>query len=185
MNSDFFDLLQVLAEGGVEFAVVGGIAANLHGSSLATYDCDVVVDLETGNLTRLAEALKGFSPTFRHKDPKQSFDREAALKGGWRNIYLDTSAGVLDCLGDIKGLGDFSVCKERSFAVDLGGFSVRVLNRDALIEAKKAMGRPKDLLTVAQLEVGRELEEGYAWAVAGTGKSWLRFKASETHLCRR
>jgi hypothetical protein len=63
-------------------------------------------------------------------------------------------------MGDIKGLGDFSVCKARSLEVDLGGFSIRVLTRDALIEAKKAMGRPKDLLTVAQLEIGGELEEG-------------------------
>jgi len=160
MNSDFFEILQVLSEGGVDFALVGGIAANFHGSSLATYDCDVVVDLEADNLTRLAEALAQFSPTFRHKIPIQSFDREMALKGGWKNIYLDTSAGVLDCLGDIKGLGDFSVCKARSLEVDLGGFSIRVLTRDALIEAKKAMGRPKDLLTVAQLEIGGELEEG-------------------------
>ena len=83
---------------------------------------------------------------------------EAALKGGWKNIYLDTTAGVLDCLGDIKGVGDFSQCNARSLEVDVGGFSVRVLDREALIDAKKAMGRPKDLLTVAHLEVGSELE---------------------------
>lgn len=82
-----------------------------------------------------------------------------ALKGGWKNIYLDTSAGVLDCLGDIKGLGGFAECSGRSLEVDLGGFSIRVLTREALIEAKKAMGRPKDLLTVAQLEIGAELEK--------------------------
>lgn len=81
-----------------------------------------------------------------------------ALKGGWKNIYLDTSAGVLDCLGDIKGLGDYAECSGRSLEVDLGGFSIRVLTREALIEAKKAMGRPKDLLTVSQLEIGGELE---------------------------
>lgn len=158
MNSDFFGILQVLAEGGVDFAVVGGIAANFHGSPLATYDCDVVIDLETSNLIRLAEALKQFSPTFRHKIPEQIFDREMALKGGWKNIYLDTNAGVLDCLGDIKGLGGFSECEARSVTVDLGGFTIRVLTREALIVAKKAMGRPKDLLTVAHLEVGGELE---------------------------
>lgn len=81
-----------------------------------------------------------------------------AARGGWKNIYLDTSAGVLDCLGDIKGLGDFAECKTRSLEVDLGGFTIRVLTREALIAAKKAMGRPKDLQTVAQLEIGGELE---------------------------
>lgn len=158
MNSDFFEILEALAVGGVDFSVVGGIAANFHGSSLTTYDCDVVVDLEESNLARLAEALEKFSPTFRHKIPKQVFDREMALKGGWINIYLDTSAGVLDCLGDIKGLGDYAACKARSMEVDLGGFSIRFLTREALIAAKKAMGRPKDLLTVTQLEISGELE---------------------------
>lgn len=81
------------------------------------------------------------------------------LRGGG-NIYLDTSAGVLDCLGDIKGLGDFAECEARSIEVDLGGFSIRVLTREALILAKKAMGRPKDLQTVTQLEIGGELEAG-------------------------
>lgn len=81
-----------------------------------------------------------------------------ALKGGWKNIYLDTSVGVLDCLGDVKGVGDFSECIARSLEVELGGFSIRVLDRETLIQAKKAMGRPKDLLTVAQLEIGGELE---------------------------
>lgn len=35
----------------------------------------------------------------------------------------------------------------------------RVLTREALIIAKKAIGRPKDLLTVVQLAIGRELEK--------------------------
>lgn len=147
-----------MAEQGVEFVVVGGIAANFHGSALSTFDCDVVVDLDQGNLNKLAQALSFLSPTFRHKIPPQSFDEAIAGKGGWKNIYLDTSAGLLDCLGDIKGLGDFAECRSRSLEVDLGGFSIRVLTREALIAAKKAMGRPKDLLTVAHLEVGSELE---------------------------
>ncbi len=158
MDANFLKILRKLSEDGVDFVVVGGIAANFHGSALATFDCDVVVDLDAGNLDRLAKALSKFSPTFRHKDPPQSFDEAMAAKGEWKNIYLDTSAGILDCLGDIKGLGDFGECRSRSVEADFGGFSIRFLNREALIEAKKAMGRPKDLLTVAQLEIGGELE---------------------------
>lgn len=160
MRSDFPTLLKRLNDCGVEYVLVGGMAANVHGSPITTMDCDIVVSLDAENLSKLAEALKALSPTFRHKTPPQSFDEAMAAKGGWRNIYLDTSAGILDCLGDIKGLGDFFDCKERSLEVDLGGFSIPVLTREALITAKKAMGRPKDLLTVAQLEVGGELEEG-------------------------
>ncbi|MEP2776109.1 MAG: hypothetical protein ABJQ29_00355 [Luteolibacter sp.] len=158
MDANFFKILEALADQDVEFVVVGGVAANFHGSALSTFDCDVAVDLNSENLSKLAKALSSLFPTFRHKTPPQVFDEAAAEKGGWKNIYLDTSAGVLDCLGDIKGLGGFAECKARSLEVDLGGFTIRVLTRDALIEAKKAMGRPKDLLTVAQLEVGSELE---------------------------
>ena len=159
MDADFFELLEMMTAHEVDFVLVGGIAANFHGSPLSTFDCDVAVSLNTENLTRLARALARTSPTFRHKKPPQAFDEQAAMQEGWKNIYLDTTAGVLDCLGDIKGLGDFHACNERSIEVDLGGFSIRVLSKDALIEAKKAMGRPKDLLTVAQLEIGGELEE--------------------------
>ena len=142
----------------MEHILVGGMAANLHGSTITTMDCDIVVSLDSENLSKLALALTPFKPKFRHKTPTQPFDEAMAAKGGWRNIYLDTSAGVLDCLGDIKGLGDYSECRERSIETEFGDFSIRVLTREALIEAKKAMGRPKDLLTVAQLEIGGELE---------------------------
>jgi hypothetical protein len=159
MDTNFLRILRKLAEEDVEFVVVGGIAANFHGSALATYDCDLVVNLDAENLDKLAKALSEFSPTFRHKIPPQSFDEVMAAKGGWKNIYLDTTAGVLDCLGDIKGLGNFHECKARSVLADFGEFVIRFLSREALIVAKKAMGRPKDLLTVSQLEVGGELEE--------------------------
>jgi len=159
MAANFLRILQAMAERGVDFVVIGGIAANFHGSALSTFDCDVVVDLDSENLTKLAQALASLLPTFRHKTPPQSFDEAMAARGGWKNIYLDTNAGVLDCLGDVKGLGDFTECRGKSIEVDFGGFFIRFLTRDALITAKKAMGRPKDLLTVAQLEIGGELEE--------------------------
>ena len=129
--------------------MVGGIAANFHGSALATFDCNVVVDLEADNLDRLARGLSEFSPTFGHKDAPQAFDEVMAAKGGWKNICLNTSARVLDCLGDIKGLGNFGECRARSVETDFGELMIRFLNREALIGAKKSMGRPEGLLTVA------------------------------------
>lgn len=159
MKSDFPDLLKRLNDHGVNYILVGGMAANLHGSPITTMDCDIVVSLNIENLSQLAKAPAPLSPTFRNKTPPQSFDETMAARGGWKNIYLDTGAGVLDCLGDIKGLGGYEECEARSLEVDLGGYSIRVLTREALIAAKRAMGRPKDLLTVTQLEIGGELEE--------------------------
>ncbi|MGJ8634874.1 MAG: hypothetical protein ACSHX7_13235 [Luteolibacter sp.] len=154
MKTDFPNLLKHLQAFEVDHVLVGGMAANVHGSPITTMDCDIVV----AHLTRLAEALSSFAPTFRHKEPPQSFGEDEAQRSGWKNIHLDTDAGVLDCLGEIKGLGDYTSCLAQSMEVSLGDFSIRVLTRQALITAKKAMGRPKDLLTVAQLEIGGELE---------------------------
>lgn len=158
MKGNYPDILKRLNEFGVKYILVGGMAANIHGSTITTMYCDIVVSLDAENLLKLAQALSVYSPTFRHKKPPQDFDEDMAARGGWKNIHLDTAAGILDCLGDIKGLGDFAECDANSLEVDLGGFSIRVLTREALIVAKKAMGRPKDLLTVAQLEIGGELE---------------------------
>lgn len=158
MESNFLDILQALAAQEVEFVVVGGVAANFHGSALSTFDCDIVVELGQENLIKLAQALVSLTPTFRHKIPPIPFDEEMAGKEDWKNIYLDTTAGILDCLGEIKGLGGFEECRKRSLEADLGGFSVRFLTRDALIAAKTAMGRPKDLLTISHLEVASEVE---------------------------
>jgi hypothetical protein len=158
MKSDFPSLLKRLNDCEVDYILVGGMAAAFHGSNLSNLDCDVVVDMRTENLIRLAGVLSDFSPSFRVKFPEQAFDLSVVKNGAWDLIELNTDAGAFDCHCQIKGLGDFTECKERSLEADLGAFSILVLTREALITAKKAMGRPKDLQTVAQLEIGRELD---------------------------
>ena len=43
--TDFERLVAALAEAGVEFVIVGGLAATAHGSARLTQDIDVVYDL--------------------------------------------------------------------------------------------------------------------------------------------
>ena len=73
--------------------------------------------------------------------------------GGLKNLYLDTGIGQIDCLGSILGLGDFHAVKQQGETIELDGHPCRILCIEALITAKKAMGRPKDLQTIQQLEV--------------------------------
>ena len=49
----------MLVEEGVQFVLVGGLAAVLHGSPLPTVDIDVVPERESDNFERLAAALSG------------------------------------------------------------------------------------------------------------------------------
>ena len=50
-------LLRVLARHGVDYVVIGGIAAALHGSDLVTFDVDITPALGSDNLSRLSAAL--------------------------------------------------------------------------------------------------------------------------------
>jgi hypothetical protein len=84
-----------------------------------------------------------------------AFTREQAAKGDLQNLYLSTEWGQLDCLGEIKGVGDYAACLACSEPI-LDGTVIRVLTLDALIDAKRAMGRPRDLRAVLELEAIRE-----------------------------
>lgn len=121
-----------------------------------TRDVDVVCRMDSDNVVRLYEAVAGLNPVHRMTPQRLPFTREQASKGDLKNLYLSLDWGQLDCLGEIKGLGDYAACLARSEEIDIGGTVIRVLTLDALIDAKRAMGRPRDLHAVLELEAIRE-----------------------------
>ena len=153
---DFTRLLSVLVKGKVEFVIVGGVAATLHGSARLTMDLDVVYGRSKDNIRRLVAALAALHPYLRGapKGLPFHFDSETVRAG--LNFPLTTDAGPLDLLGDMAGGFTYEVLVKRSKFVTLFGLRCRVIDIDALIEAKLAAGRPKDLEVVAELEVIRE-----------------------------
>ena len=154
------ELVCRLSSAGVEFVLAGGFGVVAHGSSLVTRDVDVACRMEPDNLLRLFEALECLRPVHRMTPQRLPFMREQAEQGGLKNLYLATDWGQLDCLGEIKGIGGYAECLARSEALDLDGSAIRVLTLDALIEAKRAMGRPRDLHAVLELEAIRERLRG-------------------------
>ena len=80
--------------------------------------------------------------------------------GSFKNLYLDTDIGRLDCLGSIEGVGDYQKVKEKSVMIETDGVRLQVLNLDALIESKKAMNRPRDRQAIAELEAIKKLRKG-------------------------
>ncbi|MEI6280314.1 MAG: hypothetical protein WCQ16_13185 [Verrucomicrobiae bacterium] len=154
------DLVCRLHSGGVEFVLAGGFGVMAHGSALMTRDVDVACRMEPDNLLRLFEALESLRPVHRMTPKRLPFTRGQAEQGGLENLYLSTDWGQLDCLGEIKGIGGYAECFARSEALDLDGCEIRVLTLEALIEAKRAMGRPRDLHAVLELEAIRERLRG-------------------------
>jgi predicted Rossmann-fold nucleotide-binding protein len=60
--TDFKTVVRVLAEGGVEFIVVGGLAGIMHGAARLTFDVDVVYGRSRENIRRLVLALTPYHP---------------------------------------------------------------------------------------------------------------------------
>lgn len=155
------EIIRRLAAYDVAFVLGGGFGVVAQGSSLVTRDVDVVCRMEPENLMRLHEAFAELHPVHRITPQRRPFTREQAEKGDLTNLDLSTDWGQLACLGEIKGLGGHAACRARSESIEIDGPVIRVLTLDALIDTQRAMGRPRDLHAVLELEAIRErLREG-------------------------
>lgn len=149
------DLLKRLTDHRVDFVLVGGMAAALHGSALVTEDVDVCTHFSRDNVERILAALQGLNPRQRMVSGRPALATDASSYTGWRNLYVTTDLGQLDFLGQITGVGDYAAVSRGAIEVDLGGFRCRVMGLDDLIQAKRALGRPKDLRSAEELEAVR------------------------------
>jgi predicted nucleotidyltransferase len=157
--TDYERLLRGLDASGVEFIIVGGFAAILHGSARLTEDLDVVYARSTDNIKRLAGALSPLHPYLRGAPPGLPFlwDAETIRRG--LNFTLITDRGDLDLLGEIAGGGTYETLLPDSMLVEIFGVKCRILNLKSLIQTKRAAGRPKDFDALAELEQMLEQEE--------------------------
>jgi hypothetical protein len=76
----------------------------------------------------------------------------------FKNLYLDTDAGQLDCISFVDGVGNFDTVKSKSIAIEIENLKLHILDMDALIEAKKTLNRQKDKEALIQLEALRKLK---------------------------
>ena len=84
-------LLEALTEGGVDYVVIGAVAARMHGSSVVTRDLDVCYARDQTNLEALAATLRGLGARLRGTDPDVPFRLDAkSLRAG------DATAGAAD-----------------------------------------------------------------------------------------
>jgi predicted nucleotidyltransferase len=157
----FDTVFGVLVRGSVEFIVIGGAAATIHGSARITRDVDIVYRRTADNLRRLVDALAPYSPYLRGAPAGLPFRWDEKTLHRGLNFTLTTSIGDLDLLGEVTGGGNFEALLPHSSPVQAFGIECLCLNLDKLIQVKRAAGRPKDLEAIAELEALRE-ERGKA-----------------------
>ncbi len=154
--TDFEGLLKALHGAEVSFIVIGGAAANVHGSARLTLDLDIVYARTPENLQCLVAALQPLGPYLRGAPPGLPFrwDTETLRRG--LNFTLTTTLGSLDVLGEVTGGGDYAALLPHSAPATLFGVDCQCLGLDKLIQVKRAAGRPKDIEAIAELEAIRD-----------------------------
>lgn len=153
---DDSSLLRRLAKEQVEFLIIGGFCGIVHGISLVTKDLDICCRFSKENLYRLQAAVKDLHPFHRLVANKLPFELNDYLCSELKNVYLQTDLGKLDCLSEVKGIGNYDECLRRSISCKLSYGEFRMLDVDALIVSKEAVGREKDLAAVKLLLAIRE-----------------------------
>lgn len=158
MKGDFVNVLGRLSEAGVRFVLIGGHALIVHGGTLTTEDIDVCLDFTADNLLSLQSALSDLHPVHRMTPQRLPLSLTRENCGQFKNLYLDTDAGQLDCLSYVEGVGDYRQVEQASVIVEVKQIRFRVVSREALIQSKKALNRPRDRQAIEELESLKKIE---------------------------
>jgi len=141
--SDWIDLLAAFDASGIRYLVVGGIAVGFHGEPRFTKDLDLLVHVETGRHGLLHQVLREFGAPVGIIRPEEFLQDDFVFHFGsppWR----------IDILTSIPGV-DFEDAYAERVKLPLGDYSADCISKSWLVKAKRASGRPQDLLDLQGL----------------------------------
>ena len=113
MAADLERVLAVLVPARVQFIVIGGWAAALHGSARSTLDVDAVYGRSRENIRALVAALRPYEPYLRGAPPGLPFTFDERTVRVGLNFTLSTTLGSLDLLGEVTGGGPYEALSPR------------------------------------------------------------------------
>jgi len=155
----FKTALHALCDAQVEFVVIGGVSATLHGSARVTLDLDIFYSRVPANLKRVVAALAPFHPKPRDFPSGLPFIWDDATLRNSSVLTLQTDIGKIDLLAEVAGLGGWNDVNEQAITVTIFDRNIRTLDLPSLIASKRAAGRPKDLEALPELESILESEK--------------------------
>jgi predicted nucleotidyltransferase len=148
--ADVGELLRQLADAGVEFIVVGGAAAVIHGAPITTEDLDIVHRRTPENVSRLKTVLDQLDAHVRELANRRLPPQESALLGEG-HVLLSTRVGPLDCLGMLADGRGFEELLPHTESIEEEGIEFRIVDLATLIDLKRKTGRAKDRLMLPVL----------------------------------
>jgi predicted nucleotidyltransferase len=142
----FGRILEGLNEAGVRYVLIGGIALIRHGVVRATRDVDAVFDPAPDNVERIRTLVSRWGAT----RPDGSPVPEGAISGE-RSVHLSTEAGELDLVSEKAAGISFSDLLTRAEPKKVDGVEAHICSLADLVAMKRAVGRERDLVDLADL----------------------------------
>lgn len=143
-------IFEELDRHGVEFVLVGGLAAQTHGNTRMTNDVDVIPAPEPKNLARLADALRALEARVLNEG-SEGLEINASMLPRATIWQIATRHGDIDVLHEAPGAAPFPELRKRALVIALGDTPIPVVGRDDLIRMKLARDRPIDRADIAAL----------------------------------
>jgi hypothetical protein len=153
------EILRILEKHRVQYVVIGGIAATLHGSPHVTTDIDITPERGVKNLQRLSAALTELNARIRVEGEPEGFkfNHDADSLAWMEVLNLITDWGALDLSFTPAGTRGYSDLRRDAVEIEVMGVHTTVASLADVVRSKEAAGRPKDLLVLPTLR--RLLEE--------------------------
>ena len=144
-------ILEGLIEAGVDFILVGGLAAVVQGAPVTTMDVDIVHNQSPENIAKLLSFLKSIDAFHRRPDDKVIEPKEGDISGMGHALFT-TQLGPLDILAVIEEGRAYGDLIEHTVEIEFRKHTIRVLDLKMLIQLKRTSADPKDKQRLPVLE---------------------------------
>jgi hypothetical protein len=128
-------IIEELNRAGVDYVVIGGVAATLHGCPEQTYDLDILYAATPENRSRLLNALQAMEAEWERPLTDEILQSQPVFA-------LNTKHGDLDIFTSVPGLADYEEAAREAILLRMEGVSLKMLNLATLIATKDAAADP-------------------------------------------
>jgi hypothetical protein len=158
-NANLSEILERLLEEGIDFILVGGLAAVIQGAPVTTMDVDIVHKKTPENVSNLLAFLKSIDAFYRRLDDKLIEPKESDLSGEGHCLFT-TRLGPLDILATIEEGKSYEDLLDHTVEIEFRDHTLRVLDLKMLIQLKRSSTDPRDKQRLPVLkETLRQLED--------------------------
>jgi hypothetical protein len=144
INQDFKELFTAFNAEGVEYLIVGGYAVIFYAEPRFTKDIDLWVNPSMANAERAYRARSRFGAPLGDVTVEDLTNRDLVYQIG-------IAPNRIDILMDIGG-PPFTEAWQRKTIAAYGDVPIAIIGKNELIQSKKTIGRPQDLLDVDRLQ---------------------------------